>query len=119
MNERDDYMARQEADHDLIRQRQLVTSCITDYEAWLRGLAAKGGKGVVNNIDARSLGRVADQLVHLHEQLETLHDQIVMLEHEVDVFMHAGIIEIAVRNPHVREYIDHWEGRALKAEGLL
>jgi hypothetical protein len=28
---------------------------------WLRGLAAKGGKGVVNNIDARSLGRIADE----------------------------------------------------------
>ena len=29
---------------------------------WLRGLAAKGGKGVVNNIDARCLGRIADEL---------------------------------------------------------
>lgn len=27
---------------------------------WLRGLAENGGKGVVNNIDARCLGRVAD-----------------------------------------------------------
>ena len=33
-----------------------------DYVTWLRALAAKGGKGVVNNIDARSLGRIADQL---------------------------------------------------------
>lgn len=30
--------------------------------AWLRGLAEKGGKGVVNNIDARCLGRIADEL---------------------------------------------------------
>lgn len=29
---------------------------------WLRLLAAEGGKGVVNNIDARSLGRIADHL---------------------------------------------------------
>lgn len=29
---------------------------------WLRGLAEKGAKGIVNNIDARSLGRIADEL---------------------------------------------------------
>lgn len=29
---------------------------------WLRSLAAKGGKGVVDNIDARCLGRIADEL---------------------------------------------------------
>lgn len=32
---------------------------------WLRGLADKGGKGVVNNIDARCLGRVANTLARL------------------------------------------------------
>lgn len=32
---------------------------------WLRGLAEKGGKGVVNNIDARCLGRIADELEYL------------------------------------------------------
>jgi len=35
------------------------------YEDWLRGLAAKGGKGAVDNIDARALGRVADELARL------------------------------------------------------
>lgn len=35
---------------------------------WLRGLAAKGGKGVVNNIDARCLGRIADELERLTAQ---------------------------------------------------
>lgn len=34
----------------------------SDFTLWLRGLAAKGGRGVVNNIDARSLGRIADEL---------------------------------------------------------
>lgn len=29
---------------------------------WLRQLAEKGGRGVVNNIDARSLGRIADKI---------------------------------------------------------
>lgn len=32
---------------------------------WLRGLAEKGGKGVVNNIDARCLGGIADDLTTL------------------------------------------------------
>lgn len=32
---------------------------------WLRGLAESGGRGVVNNIDARCLGRIADDLERL------------------------------------------------------
>jgi len=28
----------------------------------------------------------------------------------------AGIVEVAVRNPSVAEYMEHWEGRAIKAE---
>ena len=30
-----------------------------------------------------------------------------------------GIVEIAVRNPNVSEYMNHWEGRATKAEEAL
>jgi hypothetical protein len=40
--------------------------------AWLRGLAEKGGKGVVNNIDARSLGRIAEEIERLRACNETL-----------------------------------------------
>jgi hypothetical protein len=40
-------------------KRYAYLECVT---TWLRGLAEKGGKGVVNNIDARSLGRIADML---------------------------------------------------------
>lgn len=32
---------------------------------WLRGLAEKGGRGVVDNIDARCLGRIADGIEQL------------------------------------------------------
>lgn len=39
---------------------------------WLRGLAEKGGKGVVNNIDARCLGRIADELELLRSQVERM-----------------------------------------------
>jgi hypothetical protein len=41
---------------------------MTNFVPWLRGLADKGGKGVVNNIDARCLGRVADELERLAAQ---------------------------------------------------
>lgn len=39
---------------------------------WLRGLAEEGGEGVVNNIDARCLGRIASDLERLHECLSDL-----------------------------------------------
>lgn len=37
---------------------------------WLRGLAERGGKGVVNNIDARCLGRIADDLERLRAEAD-------------------------------------------------
>lgn len=40
--------------------------------AWLRELADKGGSGVVNNVDARSLGRAADELNQLRKALREL-----------------------------------------------
>ena len=80
MSDRDEYMKRQDADHDLIRDRNLATSCSTDYEAWLRALAAKGGKGVVNNIDARSLKRVAELLARYKDTIGKLRDAKEALE---------------------------------------
>lgn len=38
---------------------------MTNFVPWLRRLAEDGGKGVVNNIDARCLGRIADELERL------------------------------------------------------
>lgn len=35
---------------------------------WLRSLAEKGGKGGVTNVDARSLGRVADEIERLRDE---------------------------------------------------
>ena len=35
---------------------------------------------------------------------------------ELHLMKTAGIIEVAVRNPSVSEYMGHWEGRADKAE---
>ncbi len=35
---------------------------------------------------------------------------------ELDMMKTAGVIEVAVRNPNVAEYMRHWEGRVLAAE---
>lgn len=44
--------------------------------------------------------------------------EIERLRDELHLVKTAGIIEIAVRNPSVADYMDHWEGRALKAEAI-
>jgi hypothetical protein len=36
--------------------------CPSELVKWLRHMAERGGKGTVDNVDARSLGRVADAL---------------------------------------------------------
>ena len=66
----------------MLRQRlfskdeaNMSESCVTDYEAWLRMLAARGGKGVVDNIDARSLGRVADLLARYQSIIWELREE--------------------------------------------
>lgn len=45
---------------------------MTDYVKWLRGLADLGGKGTVHNIDARCLGRVADELERLAQERDRI-----------------------------------------------
>jgi hypothetical protein len=46
-------------------------------------------------------------------------DEVATLRAELELFRTAGIIEVAVRNPNVSSYMDHWEGRTLKAESEL
>jgi hypothetical protein len=50
------------------RSTVLIGGVVADFVTWLRGLAEKGGKGVVNNIDARCLGRIADDLERLQNR---------------------------------------------------
>ena len=45
--------------------------------------------------------------------------RIEELEAENNLLKTSGIIEVAVRNPRVMEYIQHWEGRAEAAEAKL
>ena len=39
---------------------------------WLEGMAAQGGKGVIDNIDARSLGRIAATIRAQAARIEAL-----------------------------------------------
>jgi hypothetical protein len=43
---------------------------MSDFVPWLKKLAADGGKGVVNNVDARSLGRLAYEIEGLRVMIE-------------------------------------------------
>jgi hypothetical protein len=45
--------------------------------------------------------------------------RIAELEAELHTMKTSGIIEVAVRNPSVSEYIAHWEGRAKKSEARI
>lgn len=44
--------------------------------------------------------------------------EVQKLQREIDILTKGGIIEVAIRNPSVAEYMHHWEGRALKAEAF-
>lgn len=50
------------------------------------------------------------------EELSEIERCLKHLESEIYMLTRAGIIEVAIRNPSVMEYIKHWEGRAEKAE---
>ena len=41
---------------------------------------------------------------------------LTALQAENTLLKTAGVIEVAVRNPNVSEYIEHWEGRVERAE---
>ena len=59
---------------------------------------------------------------HLHDSLtaqqliESLRQEIARLTAELAEWRTLGIIEIAIRNPNVASYMDHWEKRAEQAE---
>lgn len=45
-----------------------------------------------------------------------LEAEVERLRQEITDLINLGIVEVAVRNPNVLEYMRHWEGRAEKAE---
>jgi hypothetical protein len=50
---------------------------------WLRGLAAKGGNGTVDNIDARALGAIADEIKHLRARAAKLEAALEVARQEI------------------------------------
>jgi len=68
----------------------------------------------------------ADRIEELEERLKAATDDAKEaeayaeeLEAELHLMKTSGIIEGAVRNPNVMEYMKHWEGRAETAEAKL
>ena len=49
------------------------------------------------------------------DELATLRGRVEALSDPLD-WRICGIIELAVRNPNVKSYMEHWEARAEKAE---
>lgn len=53
------------------------------------------------------------------DAIEAQATEIARLTAEVETLTTCGIIEVAVRNPSVNDYMLHWETRAEKAEAAL
>lgn len=53
------------------------------------------------------------------QELPWQEQEAAELRAELHLMKTAGIIEVAVRNPSVAEYMAHWEARAEAAEALL
>lgn len=71
---------------------------MSDYVSWLRGLAELGGKGVVHNIDARCLGRIADELERLNaEKLELANHIDGCVRVAADALKRAEVAEAVCR----------------------
>lgn len=70
------------------------------------------GNGPRGFANTARIARVPDLEAMVLEQA----DELTRLRAELDTMKTAGIIEVAVRNPNVSDYMAHWEGRALKAE---
>lgn len=72
------------------------------YADWLHSLAHEGGKGVVNNIDARALGRCADLIDTLEENTKRTIEgdytaaDVLRFEQEIDTLERVivSLIEI-------------------------
>ena len=61
---------------------------------------------------------VADAILALPE-ISDLQKKLAEVEAELDLMKTAGIIELAIRNPSVSEYMHHWERRAEAAEARI
>lgn len=105
-----------------IAELQEVVRCRCDEAYRDRGLkdphcecdSAEAVKIVANRIKA-----LTEQLAAARQDAEEAEAYAEELEAENNLLKTSGIIEVAVRNPSVMEYMQHWEGRAETAEAKL
>ena len=64
--------------------------------------------------EVNKISKLCDEAIHCG-----CSDRIEELEDELHTMKTAGIIEVAIRNPNVFEYVAHWERRAEGAEAKL
>ena len=60
-----------------------------------------------------------DALQEVTTELEQAEARIEEMEAELHLMKTEGIVEVAIRNPNVSEYMAHWERRAEGAEAKL
>lgn len=69
--------------------------------------------------EQRTAWRDSDGVYLNRHHAMALLDDFAELEAQLAEWKTWGIIEIAVRNPNVASYMEHWENRATKAEQQL
>ena len=80
-----------------------------------QGMHTNGGCNCLEDMKLHERSRVGGLLKYGQEMA----DRIEELEAELRLMKTAGIIEVAIRNLNVYEYMAHWERRAEKAEANL
>jgi hypothetical protein len=73
----------------------------------------KGLSNWYEAIEDRSRAEIMQEQLDL---IEAQRKRIAELEAELKQWYCWGVVEIAVRNPNVSSYCEHWESRTIKAE---
>lgn len=101
------------AEHE--RCSKIAPSNREPLEAWVAHLGRKRLRQIAA-LTAPTGGPQMSEAPKKFMEWQAMVARITALEAELYLMKTAGIIEVAVRNPSVSEYMAHWEGRAEKAE---
>lgn len=66
-------------------------------------------EGRIHSLYGLRMGQAADRIT-------TLTASLAQMTWDRDMLANGGVIEVAIRNPSVSDYMKHWEGRAEAAE---
>lgn len=108
---------KQEAPYLLMMNGVLTPCSAAEFEQWL----TEAARAMVHHSDSKAsiIGLAAHAFSSLRLAAEQRAEEIKGLKADLGQWRSWGIIEVAIRNPNVQSYMDHWEGRALKAEAEL